>query len=202
MAATQERQAVTQERQAETLQQMAATQERQAETLQRVAQAQEQLAQAQRRMQDDLGRLKQDDLERRYRERPFVYLAALVRRAHALSGDELAALLDHAVAQGQLSQADADQVFLADVVVRGRRREDQAEVYLVAEVSWGVGVEDVQRAARRAALLARAGVQAIPLVAGAWMTPDAEEAARAMRVQWVADRRAARAEPDGGPLAG
>jgi hypothetical protein len=52
------------------------------------------------------------------------------------------------------------------VVVRGRRREDGTEIYLGVEVSWGVGLHDVQRAAERAALLARLGTPALPVVGG------------------------------------
>ena len=47
----------------------------------------------------------------------------------------------------------------ADLVVRGRRREDGAEVYVVVEVSWGVGSHDVERAVHRAALLAQLGLE-------------------------------------------
>jgi len=37
----------------------------------------------------------------------------------------------------------ADAVLQADVIVRGRRWEDGTEVYLVVEISWGVGLHDV-----------------------------------------------------------
>jgi len=112
-----------------------------------------------------------------------------VRRAHVLSGDELAALLDAAVTQGQLAEDEADDLLQADVVVRGRRREDSTEVYLVVEVSWGVGLSDVQRAAERAALLARTGTPALPVVAGFWVSPEAQEPARALQVWQVTNGR-------------
>ena len=139
----------------------------------------------------DVGRLKQSDLERRYRERAYAYFSRLVRRAHVLSGDELAALLDAAVTQGQLAEDEADDLLQADVVVRGRRREDSTEVYLVVEVSWGVGLSDVQRASERAALLARTGILTLPVVAGFWVTPEAQEPARALQVWQVTDGRVA-----------
>src|SRR5438034_4896873 len=112
-----------------------------------LSQRMEQLAETQLRMGSDLEQLKGHNLEQRYRERAPAYFSRLLRRIHALSNDELVALLDTAVTQGQLSRDEADAVLQADIVVRGRHREDGTEVYLVVEVSWGVGLHDVQRAA-------------------------------------------------------
>jgi polyhydroxyalkanoate synthesis regulator phasin len=154
-----------------------------------LTQRMEQLAETQLRMGSDLERLKGSDLERRYRERAHAYFSRLLRRTHVLSGNELSRLLDEAVLQGQLTEEEADDVLQADVVVRGRRREDRAEVYLVVEVSWGVGLSDVQRASERAALLARTGLRTLPVVAGFWVTPEAQEPARALQVWQVTDGR-------------
>jgi hypothetical protein len=137
----------------------------------------------------DVGELKGSDLERRYRERPFAYFQRLIRQAHTLTGDELNALLDRAVMEGQLTDDDVDEIVWADAIVRGRRRADGQEVFLVVEAAWGVGPYDVQRAARRAQLLAKAGVIALPVVAGMWVTPDGEIAARAVKVWCVTNGR-------------
>ncbi|MBI2877643.1 MAG: hypothetical protein HYY20_12255 [Candidatus Tectomicrobia bacterium] len=141
-------------------------------------------------MDHDLGELKDDILERRYRERAFAYFSPLVRRAHVVWGDELAALLEEAVEQGLLLQEEADEVALADVLVRGRRREDGTQVYLVVEVSWGVGISDVQRAGRRASLLAKTGTPTVPMVAGQWISEEAADLGRKMKVRQLIDRRA------------
>ncbi len=137
----------------------------------------------------DIGELKGSDLERRYRERPFAYFHRLIRQAHALSGDELNAMLDRAVAAQQLTEEDVEEIVWADAIVQGRRREDDQEVFLVVEASWGIGPYDVQRADRRAKLLAKAGVTTLPVVAGMWVTPDGEAAARALKVWRVTDGR-------------
>jgi hypothetical protein len=137
----------------------------------------------------DVGELKGSDLERRYRERPFAYFQRLVRQAHTLSGDELNAMLDRAVTAGQLTEEDVDEIVWADAIVRGRRREDDQEVYLVVEASWGVGPYDVQRADKRAKLLAKTGLTTLPVVAGMWVTPDGELAARALKVWRVTNGR-------------
>src|SRR6266571_3699471 len=154
-----------------------------------LSQRMEQLAETQLRMGSDLEQLKGHNLERRYRERAPAYFSRILRRIHFLSNDELIALLDAAVTQGQLSEDEADEILQADVVVRGRHREDGTEVYLVVEVSWGVGLHDVQRAAERAALLTRLGIPTLPVVAGFWVTSEAQEPARALRVWQVTDGR-------------
>jgi phage shock protein A len=141
------------------------------------------------KLQDDVGELKGSDLERRYRERPFTYFQRLIRQAHTLTGEELNAMLDAAVTAGQLTEEDIDEIVWADAIVRGRRRDDNQEVFLVVEASWGIGAYDVQRADRRASLLAKAGVTTLPVVAGMWVTPDGEVAARAMKVWRVTDGR-------------
>ncbi len=150
-----------------------------------LTQRMDQLAEIQLRMSYDVDRLKGHDLERRYRERAPAYFRRILRRIHVLSGDELNALLEDAVTQGQLSEDQTDEIIQADVIARGRRREDGAEVYLVVEVSWGVGLSDVRRAHERAALLARIVPSVIPVVAGSWITPEAEEPARAFQLWQV-----------------
>jgi predicted nuclease with TOPRIM domain len=149
----------------------------------------EQLVEVQTRMGSDLERLKGSDLERRYRERAHAYFSRLFRRIHVLSGDELMALLEAAITHKQLSEEEADDILQTDVVLRGRRREDGTEVYGVVEVSWGIGLSDVQRASTRATLLSRTGMPAIPIVAGFWMTPEAQEPARAFQVWQVTNGR-------------
>ena len=127
-------------------------------------------------------------LEQRYRTHAFAYLSRLVRRTHVLTEDELVALLEEAVA-GVLSEDGMDEIARADVVVRGQRRDGSGEVYLVVEVSWGVGPGDVERAVRRAALLGQTGLQTMPVVAGERITDEAAELARAMRAWQVLDGR-------------
>jgi len=63
----------------------------------------------------------------------------------------------------------------ADVVIRGQLRDGRTETYLVAEVSSVVDPEDVERAHRRAKLLARlVSAPVIAAVAGEWVTKRAD----------------------------
>jgi len=135
----------------------------------------------------DVAELKGDNLERRYRERAPAYLGRLVRRAHALSTEEVAALVEGAVAEGRLSEDQGDDLILSDLVVRGRRRDDGREVFLVLEISWGAGPEDVERAARRAEILSRLGTPAVAIVAGRSITAEAVRLAHRKQVWQITD---------------
>jgi len=145
------------------------------------------LIQTVRTLTVDVGWLKGSSLEADYRMKAYAYFGRLLRRVHVLSPDELASLLDHAVDTGALSADQAHEIFLADAVVRGKRQEDAAEVYLVVEVSWGVGPQDVERAVRRAELLAKTGTPTLPVVAGKTVTTEAARLAQAMKVWQVTD---------------
>jgi hypothetical protein len=133
--------------------------------------------------------LRGESLEQRYRTKGPAYFGRLLRGTHVLSSDELVSVVEAAEAQGLLTAAETQDIYEADVVVRGRRREDGTAVYLVVEVSVGVGPYDVERAVRRAHLLARTGVTTLPVVAGTWVIPEGAEAARAYRVWQLTDGR-------------
>jgi len=80
-------------------------------------------------------------------------------------------------------------VLRLDLLVNGRPRHqpDAPEIWLAVEVSSVVDQGEVDRAARRAGLLRRAGYRAVPAVAGEQMTRGAEEAARSQNVALVQD---------------
>jgi hypothetical protein len=147
------------------------------------------LVQTVRALVVDVGFLKGEMLENRYRTKGYAYFGHMVR-PHVLSSDELISLFEDARERGILSEAEVDQISLANLVVRGKRKEDGTEVYLVVEVSWGVGPADVERAAQRASLLAKIGTPTIPVVAGEWVTAEADQLARAKHVWKVTDGRA------------
>ncbi len=177
--------AEAQRRTEERIDQLAQRMDQLAQRMDQLTRDVQQLTEVLLRMGVDVDRLKGYMLEARYLSHGHAYFSRVVRRAHVLSGDELNALLD----QGRFSREEAEEILQADVVVRGRRWEDGAEVYLVVEVSWGIGISDVQRASDRAVLLARTGTPTIPVVAGSWVSPEAQEPARALRVWQVTDGR-------------
>ena len=175
-------------------QEMAATVDKLAREVARLGIGMGDLQRTQKRLIIDVADLKGERLERRYRERAPAYFGGLIRRARALTTEDLDELLDPAVDLGRLSEDEAKEVLHSDVVVRGRRREDDSEVYLVVEVSSGVGPGDVERAARRAEILSRSGVAALAVLAGERITADASRRAREMHVRQVTDGMARRPE--------
>ncbi len=205
-----EAQARTEERLRELAEAQKRTEEAQARTEQRVeelAQAQtrteqrvEELAQAQTRTEGtlqalvetvrvlvkDVAALKGDNLERLYRDRAASYFARILRRIRTVGPDQLGTLLDEAVDAGRITLDEREDVLQADVVVEGRR--DGETVYLVVEVSWEVGSEDVERAVRRAGLLQRAvAYPTLPAVAGKVLATDQRTQELASRVWRVLD---------------
>jgi hypothetical protein len=139
------------------------------------------------KIDDDLGRMKGILLEMRYRERPHTLFRHIIRRAKALSPDELYRRVDQAVQAGQLTEDEAEEIVLADVIARGRQILNAEEIYGVVEVSWGISPKDVARAAEQAALLAKTGVKTVGIVAGEWISPDAIGEADRQQVWRVLD---------------
>jgi hypothetical protein len=136
-----------------------------------------------------VGRLTGLVLEWHHERHVPAFFGRLARHARLVEPSQLADLLDNAVEHGQLPEAERDDVLMADLVVRGRRRTDQADVYFLAEVSAGVGVEDVRRAVDRAAILGRLGVPVVPVVVGEHIIPEAEAYARASGTWQLLDGR-------------
>jgi len=145
------------------------------------------LAQSFQKIVDDVAKLKEFFLEDRYHSRAAMYFSKLIRRTRAIDHDDLCQLLDDAQDQGILTEQEREDLVQTDVVVRGRRRTDGEEVYLIVEVSWGIGVSDVQRASRRARTFTKLGWQTMPVVAGGWLSADARQAAQQEGVVAILD---------------
>jgi len=157
------------------------------------------LAQSVRTLTDGVGELQGITAEIEYRTKARGYFGRLLRRLHVLSADEMSALLDDAVATGALSEVDADDIALADIAMRGKHKQDGTDLYLLVEVSWDVGPYEVERAARRAALLAQLGTPVLPAVAGKRLTAEAAELARIKQVWQIMDGYALAPEPTASP---
>jgi len=124
-------------------------------------------------LKTDVASLKGDSLERKYRERPFVYFRRILRKPRLLTDSEVDDLLSQAQADGVLSEADVEEISRLDAIVRGRRISDDSVAYLAVEASVKIDDRDVERAVRRAKLLEKIpGVAALPVVAGEKLTPE------------------------------
>ena len=144
---------------------------------------------------NEIEELKDLSLEAFYQLKGPAYFSRLLRWPHVLTPDELIALIEDARDSGALSEVDARQLYDTDLVVRGRRLGDGTEVFLVVEVSWGVGPYDVERAAERAVLLSHTGLTAIAVVAGKRILPEAATLARQTQVWQITDGQAIPPDP-------
>jgi hypothetical protein len=113
------------------------------------------------------------------REGP-AYLSPIARRLRDVESGPLADLLDEAIDEGRMTDDDRNAIMRADIVLSGRRRQDGQEVYLVVEISGGIGLHDVERVVDRAVLLRKLGRPVVPVVAGRRIHDDAAELARAL----------------------
>jgi len=99
------------------------------------------------RVENGVGMLKGHALEMRLRDEPRRYLSRLLRRASAVDLDDL-------IGAKVLDEIDED-IWRLDAVVEGDLRSTGEHVLCTVEVSWSVHVDDLERSARRAAVLAR-----------------------------------------------
>ena len=99
-----------------------------------------------------------DLLELRFQRRLPSYLGLYLRRAKVL---QPADLLDEV--EAKLDRPEVEDYLRADVLAHGL--VDDKPTYVIGEVSYTADADDVERAARRAALLRKADLPAVGLVA-------------------------------------
>ena len=119
-------------------------------------------------------------LELKFRDRLPSYLGRYLRRAKVL---QPADLLDEV--EASLESAEVDDFLRADVLAQGTVNGEPT--YVVGEVSYTADASDVERAARRAALLRKASLPAVGLVACEAVHPETVAYAREQGVRIWAD---------------
>jgi|YNPNPStandDraft_1061719.scaffolds.fasta_scaffold14530_3 cell division protein FtsB len=140
------------------------------------------------KLKTDVGDLKGDNFQRKVRENAAAYLGRLISRARVVPHEQLADVLEDAFDEGKISESERDDAIAIDLVVRGRLRHDKTrEVLLATEVSVVADRHDLERAARRAAVIGRAyGMETIGVTVGQDRTEGAAEAADALDVVLIA----------------
>ena len=141
------------------------------------------------RVEDRLGDLDGRMLELDFARKGTAYLSPIARRLRVVEFGSLADLLDEAIDEGRMSEADRNAIMRSDIVLSGRRRQDGQEVYLVVEISGGIRPHDVERAVERAALLETLGRPVLPVVAGRRIHEDAAALARVQGTWAVVEGR-------------
>jgi chromosome segregation ATPase len=146
----------------------------------------EELAEVTSRLEGRVGGIDGRLFEREYANKAYAYFDDLLRKIRVLPWSEVADLLD--LAEERVSRKERKQVMEADLILHGRRSEDKMETYLLSEVSIGIGLEDVHRAAQRSKILSRATEKpVIPAVGGKSITPEAKELAQELGVSVFLD---------------
>lgn len=159
----------------------------------------DQLAEAQRHTEERLDRLtmimerlvkqmaeiRGDTLEMKFRDKAPAYFGRWLRRVRVVPITDIETQLET-----KLNDREMMDLFALDVLVRGQTRSTEAkgeEIWLAVEVSSVVDERDVQRAERRASLLRRAGLRAVPVAAGAQVNAEAESVAELLHVALMRD---------------
>lgn len=123
-----------------------------------------------------------DLLELRFQRRLPSYLGLYLRRAKVL---QPADLLDEV--EAKLDRPEVEDYLRADVLAQGL--VDDKPTYVIGEVSYTADADDVERAARRAALLRKADLPAVGLVACESVHPQTIAYAREQGVRvWASGR--------------
>ncbi len=169
-----------------TVSELAEAQKRTEETLHQLLMFQVRTEERLAKLETRQDALRGDQLERRYREKAYAYFGRILRKVRAVSLQDLEDVLEK-----RLSADEMEDLFLLDVLVRGRVRHqaDAPEVWLALEVSAVVDRSDIERAQRRAAILRKAGYCVVPAVAGEEVTQGGLDAARSGHILLLQDGR-------------
>jgi hypothetical protein len=125
------------------------------------------------RVEGRLGKLEGRSLESDYRDKAPSYFGRLLRKTRVVQIGRMADEME-----SRLTPEELDDLLQIDLVVKGNPRiaPDLGEVMLVVEISVVVDRNDINRAVRRADILRKTGIKAVPVAAGERHTEGAEKA--------------------------
>ena len=157
-------------------------------------------------LKDDVATLKGSDTERRARENilNIVKDELNLTRGRILlargreTAMQLLTAIEAAEKSGIITENEADNALVADIIIRARRASDRQYVHGVFEVSRTVRLSDIQRAHDRAATVAAAtGEETIAAVIGEIIRPQQLAQADDMGVTTLMPAMFQPEEPDG-----
>jgi chromosome segregation ATPase len=114
-------------------------------------------------LKKDVAYLKGSDRERWYRDRAHAVFGRIILKGKPFE-EKAAEILWDAYKRGQISKEERDEVLSSDLLWSGER--DGKFVVLVVEVSFAISQDDIERAKKRAEILRKLGILAIPVVGG------------------------------------
>jgi chaperonin cofactor prefoldin len=121
------------------------------------------------KLEKDVAYLKGSDRERWYRDRAHAIFGKVILKGRPFE-EKAAEILWEACKKGQISKEERDEVLSADLLWSGEREGEF--VVLVVEVSFTISQDDVERAKKRAEILRKLGILAIPVVGGVEIGKD------------------------------
>lgn len=131
------------------------------------------------RIEKDLSVLKGRSEEAEARKRIPAVFGRFLRKTRVHDSEQFTPIAEE---QFVLSEDDFSELLFADLFVSGQLKRDGRPIWLVVEVSWGVGIADVERAHARAAILRQAGADAYGAVMGQTITRAARQRAQQLGV--------------------
>ena len=158
------------ERSAELAEFQRRTDERFAELAEAIRQLTLRFEEAQQRNDNQFADIRGKLLEIEYRNKIGAIFGGRLRKPRVVDAGDVWDML-----RDQLGEAEIRRIVAADLIVRGGllRAQGEGELWLVVEVSSVIDRNDVARAAERAALLRKAGLMVVPVVAGQRLTQGA-----------------------------
>ncbi len=144
--------------------------ERFAELAEAIRQLTLRFEEAQQRNDNQFADIRGKLLEIEYRNKIGAIFGGRLRKPRVVDAGDVWDML-----RDQLGEAEIRRIVTADLIVRGGllRAQGEGELWLVVEVSSVIDRNDVARAAERAALLRKAGLMVVPVVAGQRLTQGA-----------------------------
>lgn len=146
-------------------------------TTERLAIGQDQLRRDLNELKTDVRKLKGKAQEQTYHNKADAIFGRYLRNGRKAASQIADALYD-SLEKGQVSDAEITQVLAADLLWTGEERQTKLPLILMMEASWLAEVNDVERAATRAAILRRIGLNALAVVGGEEWTDAARAEAR------------------------
>ncbi len=144
------------------------------------------------KLEHSVADLKGDSEELKARKRIPSVLGRYFKKMRIYDSEQLYPLIGETLI---LDEEGAVELLDADLFVHAQTKSSQQEYWLVVEVSWGVGMSDVQRAYERAAILQKHGYPALGVAMGRAVTRDAEQLAQELGVLVAQDGKIIGAQP-------
>ncbi len=124
---------------------------------------------------NDIAELKGITLEDKYRNQARSYFSRLLKNARVVHFPEIEEQL---APDPPLTEQERDDLIETDLFVTGIDKETGDEMVVAVEVSWTVDRTDIERAVRRAQIIAAHGVPAAAVAAGRELADEARTLAQ------------------------